>query len=375
MRGGVEREVEAERAILEARKLAALAKICAQVSHDIRSPLAALEVVLQELAAMPEDLRLLIRSSVGRIRDIANQLFTENDAMARGANKSEGLASHLLATLVDEIVTDSRMQYRHLLAVNIEARLSESSYGIFSALAASDLKRCINNCINNAVESLIDERGEVVVQLRAAQDQAVLEVLDNGRGIPDHVLPKLCQLGATFGKENGQGLGLYYARELAEAHGGKLEIDSAPGGGTRLRFVLPTCEAPAWFVHQIGVHRNTTFVVLDDDQAIHQIWQRRVDRLPHAHRPSIIHLSVGEELRTLVEKRDGKRYFFLMDFELLKQKQTGLDWIETLGIQQQGILVTSHFSNPDIQTRCARAHVKILPKGMAAIVPLVEVPS
>jgi signal transduction histidine kinase len=52
--------------------------LASQVAHDIRSPLAALEMVNEELSALPEDLRLLVRNAVGRIKDISNNLLESN---------------------------------------------------------------------------------------------------------------------------------------------------------------------------------------------------------------------------------------------------------------------------------------------------------
>ena len=82
----------------------------------------------------------------------------------------------------------------------------------------------------------------MVLAARVLQDGAALEVRDSGGGIPAEVLAKLAQPMAVRRPE-GAGLGLAIARKIAEAHGGRLEIESGPQG-TTARVVLPWEVAP-----------------------------------------------------------------------------------------------------------------------------------
>jgi signal transduction histidine kinase len=66
-----------------------------------------------------------------------------------------------------------------------------------------------------------------------------LTIVDNGRGIPAELLPKLTQKGATFGKAGGHGLGLHHARRMLESWGGGLAITSQYGRGTTVTLTLP----------------------------------------------------------------------------------------------------------------------------------------
>ena len=205
----------------------ATAKIATQVAHDIRSPLAALEVVSRNVAQLPEDKRILIRSAVGRIRDIANNLLDRHRAQASGTGvASEAASPQLLSSLIDPVVSEKRLQFRSQSRVEIELRLDASSYGHFAAVQAVEFKRLLSNLVNNAVEAFGEGSGTVSVGLSSRDGRALVSVQDNGKGIPPEVLATLGRRGETHGKAGGSGLGLYHAQTSAESCGGCPEITS-----------------------------------------------------------------------------------------------------------------------------------------------------
>jgi len=106
---------------------------------------------------------------------------------------------------------------------------------------ADRVGQAIRALLDNAVRSATPPP-PVVLAARVLQDGAALEVRDRGGGIPAEVLAKLAQPMAVRRPE-GAGLGLAIARKIAEAHGGRLEIESGPQG-TTARVVLPWEVAP-----------------------------------------------------------------------------------------------------------------------------------
>ena len=95
--------------------------LASQVVHDIRSPLAALNVAIATSNQLPEDSRVIVRSAVSRIRDIANNLLlAERGAGAPAASSAadaEPPAVHLLSGLVQSLVSEKRFQYRTLIGM------------------------------------------------------------------------------------------------------------------------------------------------------------------------------------------------------------------------------------------------------------------
>jgi signal transduction histidine kinase len=99
----------------------------------------------------------------------------------------------------------------------------------------------LGNILSNAVK-FTPEEGSITVRARADEDALVIEVEDTGPGIPadklPHVFEKFYQVG-DHARSKGAGLGLAIAREIVEAHGGRIGASSGPGGGTTFRIDLP----------------------------------------------------------------------------------------------------------------------------------------
>lgn len=366
-------------------------KIASQVAHDIRSPLAALSVVASELSELPEETRILIRSAVQRIDDIANDLALRKGREKDGAdldhNKENSLQVCLLSGLIESLVSEKRMQHRSKLHVKIESNLGSKAYGLFAKVQPAEFKRVLSNLINNAVEAM-DQNGKVVLSLSAPHDDMVqITVSDNGKGIPKEILPKIMKKGATFGKEqekqSGSGLGLYHASECLKSWGGDIKIESKFLGddesartehGTIVTIFLKKEPVPSWFVPELTVGIDTLLVIVDDDNSIHQIWNNRLEAI----RPgftNIMHFTSPEAIISWHQDVDARAHagdiIFLCDYELLGYKKNGLEIIEELNIASQAILVTSRFEEPHVKKECLRLGVRLLPKSLAGFVPIV----
>lgn len=258
---------------------AAIGRVAAQVAHDIRSPLAALEVAASDASQLPEDKRLLIGSAIDRIRDIANSLLDRHRSYAAGSGMngpqttSAELPPQLLSSLIEPVASEKRLQLRSDSRIEIELTFDSSSYGIFSAVQPAEFKRLVSNLINNSVEAFGSGRGVLTVSLRARDGRAVMEVRDSGKGIPSDILAKLGQRGETHGKAGGTGLGLFHARTSAEAWGGSLAIESEVGKGTTVTVSLPLASAPA-------DARGELFdaVLIDDDALARATWRMTAER-------------------------------------------------------------------------------------------------
>ncbi len=364
--------------ILQAEGEAAI-QIAKQVSHDIRSPLSALTLLIGSLQSLPEDKRILVRSAVNRINDIANTLLTKS----KKANNYDNVAiqnAHsqiaLLTPLIDSIVSEKRIQFREKQGVEIECDIDQG-YGLFVNINAAELKRTISNLVNNAVEAFSNETGKVIVAVRKYGERAIIIIQDNGKGIPEHILKKLGELGVSHGKEgtqSGSGLGVYHAKKAVEDSGGKFQMESREGSGTTITMSFNKVTAPSWFVEKLLLIPDMAVASLDDDISIHQIWKGRfesknVSEFNIEHRT----FTSGPEFKEWVlgKSTDAKlAQLYLVDYELLNQDFTGLDIIEELGIGSQAILVTSRYEEDKIRERCIRLGVRLIPKAMAGFVPI-----
>lgn len=356
-------------------------ELAGQVAHDIRSPLAALAMADSQLAALPEDTRVMIRSAIGRIRDIANHLLERNRAAMNSTASlngaiavSEPICPHLLSSLIEEVLTEKRMQFRTKLGIEIEGQLHQDSYFLFSKVQSIELKRVLSNLINNSVEAL-DQTGRVTICLEPkGVSQVQIQIKDTGLGIPKEILSKLGERGQSYGKEAGSGLGLFHAKGAVESWAGTLEIRSRTGQGTEVVLTLPRSEPPEWFASELRFACGGVVVVLDDDESIHKIWRSRAERLRRDNFDlQWIHFSTPSEVRRWMTE-SAKEYSsvsFLLDYELIGFKETGLDLINELGIASQSILVTSRYEEPAIRQSCLKQKVRLMPKACAGFIPIV----
>ncbi len=376
--GMLERLRESQSQLASAAREKAFAEMAHQVAHDIRSPLAALDSSLKNVAILPEGPRSVVRDAVERIRDIANNLVGAYRDAKKGAESqsnpgtSAGRRACLLSSLIEPIVTEKRLEFRSSPGVEIIARLDAASYGLFADVDSVDFKRVLSNLISNGVEAL-PGKGTVNVSLIRSSELIELRVEDDGKGIPPEVLSKLGRRGETYGKPGGSGLGIYHANATAEVWGGSLKIDSEVGRGTVVTVSLPAAQPPAWFVSQLELAPNGPVVVLDDDPTIHQIWQGRFDAQPiREGGVDVVHCSRSGELRRWVMADPAKAAtaVYLLDYELRGEEQTGLSLAKELNLGSRAILVTSRFEDKAILDECVRLGIRLIPKGMAGCVPI-----
>jgi signal transduction histidine kinase len=358
-------------------------RISAQVAHDIRSPLIALNTVAQQSAKLPEDERVLVRSAVGRIREIANQLIDKHRLIhtpvcapaSLGLRTTSSKQLIQIQNLVETLVSEKRLQFQDRPHVEILTSIEPESIGLFADIHAAEFRRVLSNLINNSVEAITDS-GRVVISVRAADFQFVtLAVSDNGRGIPDDIASGLMNRGVSHGKPGGLGLGLYHARTTVEELGGQIDISSEKGIGTKVKITLPRAPAPAWFVDEIKLRSGQNLVILDDDPSIHNIWMVRLEQLRLTQEEiRVKHLSDPNEFESwLINAPVSTRQsaLFLIDYEFPAFARNGLDMIERFSIGRQSILVTSSHEEPAVQRRCETAGIRLLPKNLAATVPVI----
>jgi signal transduction histidine kinase len=106
----------------------------------------------------------------------------------------------------------------------------------------NELDRVLNNLVSNAVK--YTSEGEVCISVKRVQDCACITVTDTGIGIPQHVLPQLFQEfyrapNAKATGEAGTGLGLAIVKDLVDRYGGRIEVESKVGQGSKFTVMLP----------------------------------------------------------------------------------------------------------------------------------------
>lgn len=357
---------------------AVFASIAKQVSHDIRSPLSALNLIMSDLSQIPEERRILIRNAVQRINDISNQLLEKSkrpksqDDVEIG-NKAD-ITATMLSSLVDEVVSEKRISCREKIGVSIDFDIKDS-YGLFSKICSVELKRVLSNLLNNSIEALSEKNGKINIALLEGQDNTVSIIIqDNGKGIPDHVLNQLGSAEVSFNKEgtqSGSGLGFLHAKRTVESFGGRISISSIIDIGTTVTIHLPITKGPSWFTESLQIFKNQLIVVLDDDQSIHNIWEQRLSPfVTQGLIENLISFTSAQLFKNWVETNTKTESLFLIDYELLNQDTNGLQLIEDLRISNSSILVSGRYDEVLVRNKCESLNVKMIPKGLAGFIPI-----
>jgi len=135
-------------------------------------------------------------------------------------------------------LTSSLGLARHMLkSVNVTRRFGEIPA---ITCAPSQINQVFLNLITNAAQALAPANGEITLTTRPDKGGVAVEVADNGKGIPPEVLPKIFDpFYTTKEAGKGTGLGLSISYKIVEQHGGRIEVDSEVGKGTKFTVWLP----------------------------------------------------------------------------------------------------------------------------------------
>jgi signal transduction histidine kinase len=219
--------------------------LLAAVSHDLRTPLAAIRVMLEAIEdGVVEDLQTVERyhhamqAEVSRLSTLIDDLF-ELTRIEAGALR----------------LTMERMDISDLFAETMEAMRAEADRAgvAFSVELAPDLRpltadtqlvyRVLRNLITNALRHTPPD-GSVTLRADEMGEAVAITVADTGEGIAAEDLPHVFERFYRGDKSRsraggGAGLGLAIARGIVEAHGGSIRVESAPERGTAFTFTLP----------------------------------------------------------------------------------------------------------------------------------------
>ena len=239
------RAYEAERATVEElRRLSALrADFVSLVSHELRSPLAAvigaartLQERREELTAEQRDQLLsLIAGEASRLTVLVADVLDTSRIEAGTFSYQFGEVD--VASLVEDVVATASVRQAE---VGVRAVLGESLPPVGGD--RERLRQVLTNLIENAVK--YSAEGDAVEVTAQREDLYVrISVSDRGPGIPDDqqqlIFEKFGRAEVEGGSKPGTGLGLFIARSIAEAHGGTLEVQSRRDGGATFTLSLP----------------------------------------------------------------------------------------------------------------------------------------
>jgi signal transduction histidine kinase len=245
----------------------------AMLGHELRNPLSAIASAVEVLNRVDGDSETAVNARTIAARQTRHLAHVMDDLLdvgrvisgkvllSRRAVDLSVLAQRLVAAL--EVTGETQ---RHVLELELKP--------VWIDADATRIEQVLSNLVTNALK-YTPAGGRIVVRVGAQASDAVLEVMDNGPGIPPTLLPRVFDLfvqgeRTLDRRTGGLGIGLTLARRLVELHGGTIDAASSPRGST-FTVRLPSIEAPlpsAMDARAVQSQRRSVVIVEDNEDAL-----------------------------------------------------------------------------------------------------------
>jgi signal transduction histidine kinase len=221
-----------------AERLAELGTLTGGLAHEIKNPLSTVQLNLQLLQ---EDLtpdnpgysRMVnrlntVQREASRLRDILDDFLRYAGKIE--LKKEPADLNQLLGELVDFFTPQAQLQ-------KVQLRLRPAGAPIIAPVDSKLIKQAILNLMINGMQAM-PNGGEMILSVAASDNQAMIDVIDTGKGISAEALDKIFQAYYST-KKGGTGLGLAMAQRIVREHEGGIEVTSEVGKGSDFRVRLP----------------------------------------------------------------------------------------------------------------------------------------
>jgi signal transduction histidine kinase/HAMP domain-containing protein len=228
-----------KRELLRSQEVATVGQVYAYLAHEINNPVT---VILNHIDLLKG--RKLNKeeadSFLGRIEDetlrihrlVRNLLqFIKGDQVEEALCDLSGICEQII-TVLEPMMNDK--------AISVELRDATKGMRISGNLLM--LKQLFLNLVKNAVEAVDASQGKIAISIEKDDGQAVVNITDNGRGIPTQELEKIFEPFYTSKSATNTGLGLSLCREIVVKHKGAITVESEEGQGTRVRISFPAVD-------------------------------------------------------------------------------------------------------------------------------------
>jgi two-component system nitrogen regulation sensor histidine kinase NtrY len=236
--------------LVAAQRKAAWSDVARRIAHEIKNPLTPIQLsaerlrrkYLSEVTSDPDTFSNCTDTIIRQVGDIG-RMVDEFSAFARMPTPEMRIEN--LAMLCREALVLPRNAHAD---IDFETQLPDGPVQI--PCDARQIGQVLTNLLQNAVDAIegregdrAGEKGRIVLRLIREGSAIILEIEDNGRGLPEAERERLTEPYVTT-REKGTGLGLAIVKKIVEDHDALLELEDRDGGGAKVRIVFPLEKVP-----------------------------------------------------------------------------------------------------------------------------------
>lgn len=228
--------LEQSRRLARAERLAALTEMAASTAHELRNPLAVIQVAMENLLSEVNDPDL--KSRIGMLhREVQRLTQHLNDLLSSARGSSELIQQVNIHQAIGELMTLLHYQ----AGENIRFKLAGDSQVIIEA-PETELRQVLLNLLQNAAQAIGDKAGEIEVDVQRQGQHVNISVSDDGGGFSDAFLDRGIRPFVSL-KEKGSGLGLAMVQRFVRDQHGSLKLENPTPGRARVTLSLPLTAA------------------------------------------------------------------------------------------------------------------------------------
>lgn len=249
---------EAQSQLIMKEKMASLGSLVAGVAHEVNTPIGAIYSAADVTRRCIEKIQSLLKSGQTLKEANSNTQLHKTFKILEDNNKVTTTASKRIAKIVQSLKTFARLDEAKFLKADIHEGLDSTltlidheiktritvikQYGEIPEIECypNELNQVFMNVLMNAVQA-IEQDGQIVIKTYIEDDKVIVEISDNGIGIPHDATDKIFNPGFTSkGVGVGTGLGLSTSYNIVQKHHGEIQVESEVGKGTTFFIILRT---------------------------------------------------------------------------------------------------------------------------------------
>ncbi len=353
----------AQRLTIESQSKILLGETASRLVHDIKGPLRNIQILTRRMTGLDQKNQEHLSGSIQKISALTSDFSSRTRSILQDESARRAVAPVSLS--VTKVIAEKESQYGTRALFSYKADVESAATHWY--VDPLELDRSIANLIDNAVDAS-PIGGRIEIFLSSQNGVGTLEITDFGSGIDEAESDKVGLKGFTQKKE-GTGLGVFYAKKMAEECGGKFHFTSSVNQGTTVSISLPIASTRPE-CDLFDILENPVIVFVDDSDVMLDQIKTRIQSLRDSKSvgPEIILLRSPEEFRLWRKTRTSNTPFFsVIDFHFEGISETGASLIESERLCGSSALFTSAPDDTKVLEEIRRLSVPLISKDQFLI--------